>query len=425
MYQSADFDYLLTSHKQLIAFNCFWIGFIIYTLSYTLFSVNFISTFKTTEVLQAFGIFLFIGSSFFLIHIKFSSLYLKVTFFIYVLWLLSVLARGFSFNSQYVSTMLFEDYVGMFPYFAPLVLLLPQKIILYKRLFQVITITALLCLLFYIVFIRQLINRDVTNVDSRNVVENLSRHLAMPSIFLLITYSYQTKKVKYLAWFIVFLTIGFAIIRARRGMLFTLTAPMVFAAFMYFRESKRKMALILISILSIVVIGVYALQFFSQSSFFSSFRSRVDEDTRSGVEDCFYSDMKAKDWIIGKGVNGEYYCPHVDPDSLTDYRLIIETDYLNIILKGGIVSLALLLIITIPAMVKGIFYSNNNFSRAAGFWILLWILNLYPTTVVNFTLNYLLFWIAVGICYNKKIRSIPEEIIKTYFSRLAVVPNQS
>src|SRR6201999_3841428 len=111
MYQSADFDYLLTSHKQLRAFNCFWIGFIIYTLSYTLFSINFISTFKTAEVLQAFGIFLFIGSSFFLVHLKFTNLYLKFTFILYILWLLSVLGRGFSFNSQYISTMLFEDYV--------------------------------------------------------------------------------------------------------------------------------------------------------------------------------------------------------------------------------------------------------------------------------------------------------------------------
>src|ERR1700750_1664132 len=159
MYQSADFDYLLTSHKQLRAFNCFWIGFIIYTLSYTLFAVNFISTFKTAEVLQAFGIFLFLGSSVFLVHFKFENLYLKFAFILYILWLMSVLARGFSLNSQYVSTMLFEDYVGIFPYLAPFVLLFPQKIILYKRLFQAIVVTGLLYLFFDVLFIRELINR--------------------------------------------------------------------------------------------------------------------------------------------------------------------------------------------------------------------------------------------------------------------------
>jgi hypothetical protein len=135
--------------------------------------------------------------------------------------------------------------------------------------------------------------------------------------------------------------------------------------------------------------------------------------------------MKSTDWIIGRGINGQYYCPHFDPNSLTDYRPIIETDYLNIILKGGIISISLFLLITLPAAVKGIFYSNNNLSKAAGFWILIWLMNLYPTTVVAFNLNYLLFWIAVGICYNKKIRSIPEDLMKVYFSRLAIVANQN
>jgi hypothetical protein len=242
----------------------------------------------------------------------------------------------------------------------------------------------------------------------------------MPCTFLIIAFSYQTKKIRYLAWFVAFLTIIFAIIRARRGMLFTLVTPMIFATFIYFLESKKKIGLILVSLVAVVFIGIYGMMFFNESSFFDSFKSRVDEDTRTGVEECYYSDMKAGDWVIGKGINGAYYCPHIDPNSLTDYRSIIETDYLNIILKGGIISLALFLLVTVPAAVKGIFYSNNNLSKACGFWILLWIMNLYPTTVVSFNLNYLLVWIAVAICYNDKIRGIPEDLMKFYFSNLAV-----
>jgi hypothetical protein len=276
-----------------------------------------------------------------------------------------------------------------------------------------------------VLFIRYLINRDVSDVKSRDVVETLSRHLAMPITFLLIAYSYQTKKVRYLAWSVTFLTIIFAIIRARRGMLFSLVTPMMFATVIYFIESRKKIAIFLISLVSVVFIGLYGLAFFNESNFFSSFRSRVDEDTRTGVEACFYSDMKSTDWIMGKGINGEYYCPHMIPNALTDYRSIIETDYLNIILKGGIISLALFLLIAIPAVVKGVFYSNNNLSKAAGFWVFLWLMNLYPTTVVSFNLNYLLFWIAIGICYSKKIRSIPEDLMKLYFSNLAIVANQN
>jgi hypothetical protein len=169
---------------------------------------------------------------------------------------------------------------------------------------------------------------------------------------------------------------------------------------------------------------MYGLQFFNESKFFSSFKSRVKEDTRTAVEECFYNDMKATDWIIGRGINGEYYCPDIVPDSKSDYRPIIETDYLNIILKGGIISFLLFLLITVPAAIKGIFYSSNNFSKAAGFWILMWLMNLYPTTVVTFSLNYILLWVAVGVCYNKTIRSIPEELMKIYFSNLTVISNQ-
>ena len=38
-------------------------------------------------------------------------------------------------------------------------------------------------------------------------------------------------------------------------------------------------------------------------------------------------------WI--GGMNGKYFCPGVDVDDRTGYRRIIETDYLNIILKDN------------------------------------------------------------------------------------------
>jgi hypothetical protein len=77
--------------------------------------------------------------------------------------------------------------------------------------------------------------------------------------------------------------------------------------------------------------------------------------------------MKTEDWVIGRGMLGQYYCPGVDEatfqNSYTDYRNMIETDYLNIILKGGLISLGLVLLITIPAAIKGIFYSKTYFQK--------------------------------------------------------------
>ena len=90
---------------------------------------------------------------------------------------------------------------------------------------------------------------------------------------------------------------------------------------------------------------------------------------------------------------------------------MIETDYLYIILKGGIISLGLLLLILIPAIVKGLFYSRNLLSKASAIWILLWVIELYPANVNSFSLNHILVWLAVGICYSREIRNMPEKIV--------------
>jgi hypothetical protein len=91
------------------------------------------------------------------------------------------------------------------------------------------------------------------------------------------------------------------------------------------------------------------------------------------------------------------------------YRSVIETGYLQIILNGGIVSLVLLLLIMIPAIVKGFIYSKNLLSKAAAAWIVLFFLYEYPGVPSIFSFNYILVWISLGICYSKDISQIPED----------------
>ena len=64
---------------------------------------------------------------------------------------------------------------------------------------------------------------------------------------------------------------------------------------------------------------------------------------------------------------------------------------------------------------KGVFRSQNILSKAAGCWILFWIICLYPANVFGFSMNYLLVWLSVGICYSKEIRNIPDTVLKEYF----------
>ena len=172
--------------------------------------------------------------------------------------------------------------------------------------------------------------------------------------------------------------------------------------------------------MGVIFIGFIALFMAGRKTpaMFSFLVDRGEEDTRSGVEVYMYADMSTTDWIIGKGINGEYYCPIVDNvNDATGYRAYIETGYLQIILKGGVLGLALLLLILIPAIYKGLFKSRNILSKAAAIWILLWILYEYPTIGFNFSMHYILVWICVGICYSKKIRKMADSTIKFYLQK--------
>ncbi len=46
----------------------------------------------------------------------------------------------------------------------------------------------------------------------------------------------------------------------------------------------------------------------SNEGLFSHLMERGTDDTRTGVEECLFNDMEQMDWIVGKGMNGEYYC---------------------------------------------------------------------------------------------------------------------
>lgn len=222
----------------------------------------------------------------------------------------------------------------------------------------------------------------------------------------------------------ILLVLFFAIVRARRGLVTMTTGVILSAYLLYLFYSKRKILVLYFSVLISTLGAFYAANMYNiqKNRIFNFIAERGKEDTRTGVELYFYSDMKPIDWVIGKGLRGEYYCPGIDENAETNYRSVIETGYLQIVLKGGLISLVLLVLIMAPAIFKGIFYSKNILSKAAGIWILVALLSLYPATVNTFSMRYLLVWISVGICYSNKIRNIPDKVLEEYFLEKLIPP---
>jgi hypothetical protein len=410
------------SRNQSLNLNVFWIGVVIYLVGY---SLSIISPLRLFQLLQLSSLLLIFWGIFSLINFKIENSYLQILYALYGIWFLALFVFGirFFFEKTFLLYFLLNPLYGGMLYLGPAVLLFPKKLDFYKKVFDAVILFCVISIFYNLISIKYLISSDQENGINIDIVETYF-DLGISCGFILLTYKYHSNRRKLLALLTILLILFFTIVRARRGLVIMTLGVIISSYLLYLFYSKKKILVLYLSILIITIGAFYAANIFDiqKSRIFKFIAERGKEDTRTGVELYFYADMGPIDWIIGKGIKGEYYCPNVDEDAVTNYRSVIETGYLQIILKGGLISLALFVLITVPAIFKGIFYSKNILSKAAGIWILLSLLSLYPATVNTFSLRYLLVWISIGICYSNKIRNIPDKVLEKYFLKRLIAP---
>jgi hypothetical protein len=400
------------------AFNFFWIGFVIYITS-----VSFPNTSKEsyyfTQGLQLLGIILFTPSFISLITWRFEYNYLKFIFNFFFFWSLIVIIRGIQFDIESIKKMLLSASGGIFLYFVPIVITFPRGIKYFKKIIDVILILSIFFIIYDLLFYRVLLWGITGPRLATSTIETFARQLSIPSGFILLTYIYHSGKRNIFALSIVILTFLLAAIRARRGLMFMSISLLVASYLVYYFTNKGKFLRIVLSIFLFIFLFIYGNEVYNsnRSGMFGLITGRMDEDTRTGVEDYFYSSMSNTDLLIGRGINGQYYCPGINETegTVTIFRDTIETGYLQIILKGGIISFVLFLMMAIPAIILGFFYSNNLLSKSSAIWILLFLLYSYPTTINSFALDYILIWLSIGICFDPKIREKTNDEILAEF----------
>src|SRR5689334_17040891 len=158
-------DQLFISNKLLKNINIFWAGFLTYTLSFALSQsthVNYI----VCEICQLLGLALLVPTMFNIVQFKFENTYLQFLFILFCLWSISIIVRGFNFNLDFLKQMLFDADFGLLLYFVPLALLFPKKLSFYKRIFSIIVILDIFYILYDIIFIKDLLNSDYSNLLS-------------------------------------------------------------------------------------------------------------------------------------------------------------------------------------------------------------------------------------------------------------------
>lgn len=395
--------------------NYFWFGFSFYSIAFVFPAKTqfFVYLF---QVLQLFGIMVFVPAAYRLINWNISSTFLRSVIIILLIWNITVISRGFSLSYEFFKRMLVSTNDGLFMYLVPLIVLFPTKLKYLRKVFVLIIVFGVFFIISDLLQLKVLLYAVTGSRNATGTVDALIQCLALPGGFILLSYYYHPKKINVMAIIILLVALYFTIIRARRGLIFVITS-MIFVAYiilLFYNKEKLFKFFLSFSMLVLLVSSIALFYSVRKYDFFGHLTSRIDENTRKGIEMAFYNDMSTRDWIIGKGINGYYYSPNIDEGyRVTVYRNAIETGYLQIILRGGIVSLGLFLLVAIPAFFKGLFASNNMLCKAAGSWILLFLIYSYPMTINWFIFSTVLIWISIGLCFDKSIREkTDDEILK-------------
>jgi hypothetical protein len=224
----------------------------------------------------------------------------------------------------------------------------------------------------------------------------------------------MTKKQKIFSFISLGLVLMTMMFTARRGGIFSFVLILLFTVYLYvFYSGKSSKVLKLLFVFSII--GFSALIYFLYAdTAFSLLSARLGEDSRSGVEEYFFNSFRGKtfDWIFGRGLNGTYYCPLFE----NSQRDIIETGYLFLILKGGIINLAFYLFFLMRSAYLGLFKSNNKLLKGMALYLLAHVIFLYPFGVPSFDIEYLLVWIFVLYCHSRSWRFKTDFQIKEHFN---------
>lgn len=390
-------------------YSFFWISIIVYSIGFLLYiSDHFIS--NLSLLIMVLGL-IGIGYSLIrLIKVSISNAYLRVIFILFMSWQLYIISRGIQeFNFTMLLNLLFSPYYFLH-YLVPLVILIPANIFFAKRTFNLFILLAILLFVFFLVFSNDMLHTNL------NFSEQTIWTLGTGGGFILLTWNYHNNKRRLIAFLAVLLSLFVATVMARRNIMLTFSNYLLFSILIILFNSSHSVKTKFQVIAAVLLLSIIAFNFFLmyEDKLFTRIASHLNENTREIVYDSFFRDMSIKDLIIGRGFLGEYYCPGVDP--LKDTRFLIESGYLQTILKGGIISLVLFLMIALPAIYLGIVNSKNILSKASGTIVLLWLIDMFPWGMPAINIRYILVWTCIGICYSKAVRNLTDPEIKASLS---------
>jgi len=372
---------------------------------------------KMGTLLKVLSILPFLYSSYKLIinNVTTESKYLRVVFPLFMLYQLVIVVRGWSFSYESIKYSI-ESGPILWPYLIPFFIFFRKKPETIGLLLKWIYFTGLAFILISIVFHSLLLIRTTSQI---------LKELAVPCGFLLLNAGLVKDRKVNISFLVLFISLLSLIYLARRSAAASILGFIITGyVFSIFNRSKSLL------FRSFPVIIICLIFFFLYSRNLTNevtinMKLRFHEDTRSGLFEAFFLQMKDQ-MVFGKGMSGTYYyymrgglmSDGVTVFAPSEYRILIENGYLQLLLKGGIVEIVLFLLVLFPAALLGIFMSKNILSRACGVLVLLWLIDMTVYGVPTYSMHYILVWICAGICYTSSLRMKKDDEIRFEFKKL-------
>ena len=235
---------------------------------------------------------------------------------------------------------------------------------------------------------------------------------------LVLTYLYHSKTVRWISFFSLFMILFINAVNARRNQFLFFGSVLFFTGLIPLLSQssfvRKRKKLIIAGILSFCfLIFLFVLLNINNFSYLVE-RSKTGVESREDFLEEFYQDFNdhPTDWITGRGVLGDFKSTIYEKGSDNESRAVIETAYLDHIMRGGYIYLFFLVIITLPAIFMGFFRSNNILCKAFAAIILINFIDMVGFGIPALSLKYLLIWIGVSVCYSRQMRSYSDEYFK-------------
>lgn len=341
-------------------------------------------------------------------------------FYLFLFLTIIMIFRGYTIDYPYpwfnwrgaINLHLFSP-IYILPYALPLFLWIRIQQFEFKTLAKINVLFNFLFILFFLLNIRSIYSLD-SGEESIILTEATTGFFVETGFFLLCKdfLSKNQWRFNLAIWVLATLTLA---VGARRGALLMILLLGLSAAFLYilsFKGTRKIFSMIGVIVFALTLTGLY---FYAENTLFAFLNDRGTDDTRSGVDIELLSQMNTFELWFGKGLNGRYHMPLFDDNVYGGWRYGSETGFYTLVLKGGYVfAIVYILVLLIPAL-KGIFKSNNSFTKALGVYIVLRIIELYPSGWPMFSIKHLIVWIGVALCWNPIIRKMNNTEIKKHF----------